>query len=172
MGARLGSSNDREISLISLTSSHDVTIRDRRMALKWRKQSGQDGLELWHVVLHSAFPCAQDTVRRLFEAWDIPVPGLYRSHYRIDTFLDEVIRIHPNLRVVEIEKHAESFAVEGVRCEWTHLIANRIPCECLFIEHEDPSLTLQVVRRLGLHARPHANYPTGLKTALHLNTQH
>lgn len=172
MGTRLGSSHDREISLISLTSSHDVTIRDHRMALKWRKQSGQDGLELWDVVLDSAFPCAQDIVRRLFEAWGIPLPILHRPYYTIHALLLEVIQTHPNLRVVDIEKHAESFSVQGARCEWTRLLANHVPCECLSIEHEDPCITLQVMRSLGLEARPHASYPTGLKSALHLNTQH
>jgi len=172
MGIRLGSSDHREISLVCLSSSHDVTIRDRRLALKWRKQVGQEGLELWDVVLDAAFPCAQETVRRLFEAWDIALPALHRPVYAMDALLDEVIRTHPNLRVVDIEKHAEYFAVEGARCEWAHLLANQIPCECLFIEHEDPSLTLQVVRQLGLQAQPHASYPTGLKTALHFATQH
>lgn len=172
MGTRLDSSDHREISLICLTSSHDVTIRDRRLSLKWRKQVGQKGLELWDVVLDAGFPCAQETLRRLFDAWDMALPVLHRANYTINAFLDEVIRIHPNLRVVEIEKHSERFTVEGARCEWTHLLANQTPCECLFIEHEDPSLTLQVVRRLGLQARPHASYPSGLKIALHFDTQH
>lgn len=172
MGTRLGTSDRREISLICSTSSHDVAIRDGRMALKWRKQVHPEGLERWNIVLDFAFPCRRETLERLFEAWDIPSTGISQPLYTMQTFLEETVRNHPELRMVMVEKHAESFSLEGTRCEWTRLVANQIQCECLCIEHEDPGLILQVVRCLGLQARPHASYPTGLKAALQLDTQH
>ena len=172
LGTRLGPSDSREISLVCLTSSHDVSIRDGYMALKWRKQVGQAGLELWDIVLESAFPCSRDAVQRLFETWDVSSPELHRSQYTLKAFLEELIQTHPGLQLVQVDKHAESFLVDGVRCEWTHMIANQVPCECLCIEHEDPSLTLQVVHRLGLESRRTASYPVGLKAALNLDNQH
>jgi len=172
MGTPLGSSDRSEISLICSTSSHDVTIRDGRMTLKWRKQVRPEGLELWDVVLDSTFPCRRETLERLFEAWGILSPQIPRPQYTLQAFLEETIHDHPGLRMVLVEKHEESFSVESARCEWTRLVANQIHCECLCIEHEDPGLILQVVRRLGLQAKLHASYPTGLKAALQLDTQH
>lgn len=171
-GVRLGVSDHREISLICLTSSHEVTVRDHRLDLKWRKQVAQEGLELWDVILDSPVPCAQESVHRLFEAWDLPRPILHRSYYTVQALLLEVIDAHQNLRVVAVERHAESFSIQGARCEWIRLIADQVPCECLSIEHEDPSMILQVVRSLGLQDRSHTSYPSGLKSALHLDTQH
>ncbi|MCE1204207.1 MAG: hypothetical protein LWW79_06320 [Holophagaceae bacterium] len=172
LGTRLGTSDRREISLICTTSSHDVTIRDGRMALKWRKQVRPEGLERWDSVLDFTFPCGRETLQRLFEAWDIPSPGFSQPLYTMQTFLEEIVHNHPGLRMVTVEKYAESYSLEGTRCEWTRLVANQTHCECLCIEHEDPGLILQVVRCLGLQARPHASYPTGLKAALQLDTQH
>lgn len=172
MGTRLGRSEGQEISLLCLTSSHDVSIRPSGMALKWRKQVGQAGLELWDSVLESTFPCSRETVLSLFDTWGIPAPALPRASYTLETFLAEIIQGHPDLRVIEVNKHAEAFSIDGARCEWTHLIANQTQLECLCIEHEDPGLTLQVVQRLGLQSRLNTSYPVGLKQALHLNPQH
>jgi len=171
-GTRLMAEDGCETSLLCLGSSHDVAIRGGRMALKWRKQVGMDGLELWDTVLEFGFPCSRETVQRLFEIWGLPVPDLGRTTYSLEAFLADVIQVQPGLRKVEVEKHADAFLVEGTRCEWTRLAANGIAFETLCIEHEDPDLTLQVVRRLGLESRPHVSYPTGLKAALELSNPH
>lgn len=172
LGTHLGSAEGRELRLICLPSSHDVAIKQGRMTLKWRKQTRQEGLECWDTVLDSAFPCPLETVQRLFEAWGVPPPEHPRSSYTLPAFLEEAVQSHPDLRVVEVQAHTESFSVEGARCEWTRLTANAVPCQCLCIQHEDPGIILQVVRRLGLQAQKHASYPTGLKSALLFNTQH
>ncbi|MFN7958204.1 MAG: hypothetical protein U0P46_07790 [Holophagaceae bacterium] len=172
LGTRLGSAEGTEIRLICLPSSHDVAIRDGRMTLKWRKQARREGLECWDTVLDSTFPCPRETVQRLFEAWDVPSPEHPRCSYTLSAFLEEAVQSQPDLRVVEVQTHTEAFSVGGARCEWTRLTANAVPCQCLCIEHEDPGLILQVVRRLGLQPRMHASYPSGLKSALLLNTQH
>lgn len=172
MGTRLGRSEGHEISLLCLASSHDVSIRAGGMALKWRKQVGEAGLELWDSVLEFTFPCAREMVVSLFDTWGIPAPVLPHASYTLKAFLAEIIQGQPDLRVIEVDKHAEAFSVDGARCEWTHLIANQTQLECLSIEHEDPGLTLQVVRRLGLQTRPNTSYPVGLKKALHLIPQH
>jgi hypothetical protein len=172
LGTHLGAAEGAEVRLICLPSSHDVAIRDGRMTLKWRKQARQEGLECWDTVLDSTFPCPLETVQRLFEAWDLPPPQPPRSTYSEPAFLEEAVHGHPDLRLIEIQARTESYSVEGARCEWTRMTANGVPCECFSIEHEDPGLILQVVRRLGLQAQKPASYPTGLKLALLLNTQH
>lgn len=171
-GTHLENSEGHEVRLLCLTSSHDVSIRQDRLSLKWRKQIGQEGLELWDAVLESQFPCERDTVQRLFETWAIPSLCLPRPHYALPALLEEVIQTRPELRVVEVDQRSEAYSLEGARCEWTRLTANGTPLESLCIEHEDPNLALQVVQRLGLQARHNTSYPLGLKMALHLLPQH
>lgn len=172
LGDRLDTSDQRELALICLTSSHEVTIHEGRLHLRWRKQVSQEGLELWDVVLDAPFPCTSKSVHRLFEAWNIPCPTLRQTAYTLKSMLHEVIEVHPSLRAVEVERRSEYFSIQGARCEWSRLHANHVHFDCLSIEHEDPSLIHQIVRSLDLQSQPHTSYLTGLKSALHLDTQH
>ncbi len=171
-GDRLNQSVSREITLLCLTSSHDVRIREGSLSFKWRKQAGQDGMELWDSVLKCTFPCPRETVLRLFDIWGITCPDLNRSTYSLEAFLENLIQEHPDLQVVTVDKQAETFSLQGARCEWAQLTANDIRLESLCIEHEDPSLALQVIQRLGLQAHDHISYPQGLKRALNLTPPH
>ncbi len=161
-----------EISILCLKSLHDVLIADESILLKWRKQVGPGGLERWDSVLNATFPCTARVVGQLFETWGLPLPVLERTHYTQSEFLHEVLPQSPELRVVEYDRRTKRFFLDGASCEVTELTSGTVKVESFSIEHEDPVLTLQVIHRLGLQTRTNTCYPLGLKTALHLSTQH
>jgi hypothetical protein len=164
--------DSHEITILCLKSLHNVLITQDAIDLKWRKQVGPGGLELWDTVLRAAFPCPAEQVLRLFEAWALPAPRLLRTHYNQIQLLEEVIPQNPELRAVEFDRRTKGFLLDGASCELTELSTGRVKVESFSIEHEDPELTLQVIHRLGLQSRTNTCYPLGLKTALHLPTQH
>jgi hypothetical protein len=162
----------REIRLLCHGSMHDVLIHPAGIQLKWRKQVGPGGLELWDSVLHSAFPCPSRILIGLFGDLGLPAPHLDRSFYTQTQLLQEVLEQHPDLRVVDIEKRSQTFLLDGASCELTELHADQVTVEAFSIEHEDPGLALQVLRHLGFQARTNISYPQGLKAALHFSKQH
>jgi len=159
----------QEVCLLRQKSMHDVQIQDGTVRLKWRKETGPGGLELWDPILSAGFPCPPMVVARLFEAWGIPVPRLDRSEYTQEQFLDVVRRHAPEVDAVNIVKQSETFQLDGVSGEFARLEIRRARIECLSVEHEDPGLTLQVIARLGLRARGNTSYPQGLKDALRIH---
>jgi len=161
-----------EISLLCPRSMHDVQIRGEGIRLKWRKQIGPEGLELWDPILRSTFPCPVEVVLRLFEAWGLPTPVLSRSEYSKSQFLSEIVPQCPGLWAVEVDRQSQVFHLDGVRCEWIKLSADQIKLECFYVEHEDPVMTLQVIRRLGFQAQGNTSYSQGLKAALNFPMQH
>ena len=160
----------REIYLLCLRSSHNAKVRDGLMDLKWRKQLDANGLELWDPVLKSAFPFEASFIPRLFEAWGLRTPELARPSYTLPQFLEEIMAPNPDLRAVEITTRRQAFTLEGTKCEFAEITADRLPLESFCVEHEDPELVLQVVRGLSLESHRNINYPIGLKRALGLPT--
>jgi len=158
----------RETYVLCLKSSHNARVRGGTIDLKWRKQADPSGLELWVPVFTSQFPLAAKFMPRIFEAWGIPVPLLQRPTYTLEQFLGEIVDSDPDLAAVEITKRRQGFALDGTRCELAAIQAGDVPMESFRLEHEDPALLMQVLRRLGLDSRRNINYPMGLKAALGL----
>jgi hypothetical protein len=159
----------QDVCLLCRTSTHDVQIQDGAVRLKWRKETGPGGLEMWDPVLSAGFPCSPMVVARLFEAWGLPVPKLERSEYTQAQFLELVRRHTHDIYAVGITKQSETFQLDGVSGEFARLTIRHARVECLSMEHEDPGLTLQVIARLGLRARGNTSYPQGLKDALRIH---
>ena len=91
-----------------------------------------------------------------------------RDSYTVEQFLAEIVGPDPDLSAVEITKYRESFTLDGASCELAAIRVGGVPMESFCLEHEDPSLLTQVLRRLGLDSRRNVNYPMGLKAALGL----
>jgi hypothetical protein len=176
-GLRLGAPGaapvvSHEISILCGGSLHDVVVQESSLRLKWRKEVGPGGLELWDPVLTASFPIPASAVLRLFEAWGLASPLLAQASYSRAEFLERVLPLESGLRAVAVAKRTESHLLDGVRCDLISLSADHVSLECVAIEHEDPELTLQVLRRLGLLGRGNTSYSQGLKQALQFTTLH
>ncbi len=159
----------QETHLLCLKSSHNTNIRDRLMELKWRKQVHPDGPELWDSVLRSGFPCNADFIHRLFQTWDIKPAELQRETYTLSQFLEEVMAPNTTLLAFPVHKHEECFRLDGAACTFDQVEAGELTLEAFHIEHEDPTLIADTVRRLGLQGQENRNYAGALKHALGLN---
>lgn len=153
-----------------MNNIHDVVIQDEAISLKWRKQVGPGGLEIWDSILNSTFPCSSDVILSLFEVLGLPAPRLAQTRYSKTQFINEVIPQNSNLHSVHILKRSQAFLLDGAACEWAELATDRFKVESLCIEHEDPELVLQVIEHLGLQTSVNTSYSQGLKTALNLSS--
>ena len=158
----------REVHVLCLKSSHDTRIRRGGVDLRWRHQVRPDGLELWGLVLESAFPLKASFVLRLFEAWGLSTPSVSRDSYTQEQFLAEVVGPCPDLVPVEAALEIDGFALDGTRCELARVTAPGTRVETFSVEHEDPALVVHALGELGLDSHRNISVPMGLKAALGL----
>lgn len=156
----------QETYLLCRKSSHNAKIRNGILDFKWRKQIDGQGLELWDPILKSGFPCDAKLITQVFAAWTLPPPVLDRGAYTLAQFLQEVVTPSEDVKALEVRKHREGFTLEGTTCEFARITAEGITFESFCVEHEDPQLVLNVLRKLGLEGRLNINYPEALKRVL------
>lgn len=155
-----------ETYLLCMKSSHNAKIRGEQLDLKWRKQVSAQGLELWDPILKAIFPLDAEEILQLFGGWGMTAPILEAGTYDFGTFLAEVIQPNRHLRAVRTEKVRRGFTLDGTTCELVELRTGSLSLESFCVEHEDPGMVMEVLRRLGLDRLPNTNYPQGLKRAL------
>lgn len=156
-----------EIYLLELARPENAKIRDGVLDIKRLRQVDADGLELWEPVFKGRFPLSRSDLTAAFEAWGLHAAAP-REAYTIDQLLDEVIRPRPDFHVVRVHKSRRGFMFAGCIAEFVHLTAESLVLESFSLEHEDRTLILAALHRLGLDSHGNTSYPLGLKRALGL----
>ncbi len=108
---------------------------------------------------------------RLFEAWGIASPDRRSTTPSVAALLAGTIAPHPDLRVVEVAKHAaRAFqGIDGVAANWSAWMWRGPELQSFAIEHEDPVAGHAGPADLGLDSRARTSTSPGLlKHALDL----
>jgi exopolyphosphatase / guanosine-5'-triphosphate,3'-diphosphate pyrophosphatase len=150
-----------EIYLFSGAGAN-VKVRDDLMDVKVLREVNADGLERWEPVMKQGFPLAATDVSEVFEALDVPAPGLTRATYTLDGFLTELVRPNDLARVVNVHKRRTRFTVGGCMAELADVVADERPTRTLAIESEDAAAVIAAVRTIGLGGYVNTSYPRGL----------
>lgn len=159
-----------EVHLVCLQSSHHAWIRRGALEMRWRKEVGFGGFELWDPILRATWPLECGEVARMFAAWGLGWTGNGRAFLDVNGFLDEVERASPAVRAVRLARRIERTRIDGIDCSLETLTTGPAAWwQSFAIEHEDPTVVSHALARLGLEARDNVNFIQGLKQALHLN---
>ncbi|MFA6957014.1 MAG: hypothetical protein WC538_14190 [Thermoanaerobaculia bacterium] len=158
-----------EIHLVCLKSSHHAFLRGSTLELRWRKEVGPEGFELWDTVLHSSLPFRGEQLARLWSAWGLPGPAPNIEYRTVASFLDEAIAPNPTVIPVTLTRWRREGRLHGIDCSVEAVeIRGAAAMQSLSLEHEDPALIEQLLIELGLDARDNVNFLQGIKTALGL----
>ncbi len=150
-----------ELYLVSGVSAN-VKVRDDLMDVKVLREVNADGLERWEPVMKQGFPLATADVSEVLEALDVPAPQLTLATYRLDAFLNELIRPNDLARVVNVHKRRNRFTVAGCMAELADVVADGRPTRTLAVESEDADAVISAVRAIGLGGYVNTSYPRGL----------
>ena len=78
---------------------------------------------------------------------------LYTSpSYEYDEFLEEIVKPHPDLMAVDVSKHRQGLIINECITEFALTEFNSVPFQTICVEHEDPALVMETVRKLGLES--------------------
>lgn len=153
-----------EIHLVCRHSAHHAWLCGGVLTLQWRKEVAAEGFELWDTILRADEPFLAASLERLFSAWGLAAPRTAGEGLGAAALLTGPIAATPSVRAFEVVRRSRRTTVDGICCVLEALtVAGRPRGESFAIEHEDPALLGDLLRRLGLQAAGHTNFLHGLK---------
>lgn len=153
-----------EIYVLDPRGTENAKIREGVLDIKRLRQIDADGLELWEPVFKARFPLSRSDLAAASAVWPPPLETVRRETYTIEQFIEEVISLRADLRVVRVHKSRRAFTFAGCIAELVRLAVECRTLESFSLQHEDPTCTALLT--LGLDGHANTNYSLGLRRAL------
>ncbi|MDR1415672.1 MAG: hypothetical protein LBI96_07675 [Odoribacteraceae bacterium] len=159
----------RSIETYIVSRTNDVNntkIRDGKMDIKTFIRE-QDGLEQWNPLMKGEFPLSAATLRdEVFPAFKVAnIPPLPLAAYTLDQFL-ALVREHPDLQAVRVEKIRYGYMVNGTICETGEVYINGALTRTINSESTEPEDILKTIRDCGLEGVENINYLQAIKRVI------
>ena len=124
-------------------------------------------LEQWTPVLKADFPIEAALVaQRILQPLQVATPTMSRSDFTLEEFLDEVIKPHPRLTAVEIEKVRRQYELGDCRAEFAEVKLGEHSAQTIAVESLNESAVLEAVRTLAIGEYPNTSYVRQIKSIL------
>lgn len=172
LGRRLSTSTCVEVRRVEEThlvcqrSAHHAWLHGEVLELRWRKEVGPEGFELWDTVLRTAAPFDAASVARLFSAWGLAAPAA-ASGLDAAGLLAGPVAAASEVVAVPVVRRQRTGVIDSVSCCFETIRAHRdLRVDSFAVEHEDPSVIEVLLADLGLSPAANTGFPQGLKNAL------
>ncbi len=158
-----------EIHLVCLHSSNSAVLRGEQLELRWRKETGPGGSELWDSIVEVSAPFPAEAIARLWTVLALDGEPPREAFRSAGAFLDEAITPRPSVIPVRVVRTCHQTEFNGVACalETVRIGASTV-MDSFTMEHEDPSLLVQMLAELGLDPDLNINLLQALKHVLGL----
>ena len=156
----------KEIYIISRTNDvNNTKIRDGKMDIKTFVQE-VDGLEQWNPLMKGEFPMKLEMLEKeVFPAFKVEMPELKKKKYTLDEFL-EIVKNHPDLQSVSIEKERFGFMVNDTICEFANVWINGAMVITVNSESTELDDIKKTIKDLGLEGVENINYLQAAKRVI------
>ncbi len=151
-----------EVYIISKSSNDNTKIRNELMDIKTLKNVDRNKLEQWYPLMKSGFPLPHADLRKVFDAWAVPMPAI-DGEVTYERFIDGIVGTHELLQAVSVTKVRHGYTIDDAIVELADLTINGEPIRTVCIEHADPDLVWRVVSELGLAEYENVNYVAAIK---------
>lgn len=147
----------------STANGNNVKIRDQFLSVK-KLMSVEQELEQWRPSLKLDFPVAASAInKKIFKVLAVPAPSLDEEKFNTESFILNVVRPHPEVRVAEVFKRRFLFQVEKCKVEIDELLVNGAAIQSLAIESEEAAEVVHVRQLLDMQRYENISYPVILK---------
>lgn len=155
-----------EIYILSRTNDiNNTKIRDGKMDIKTYVHSIDD-LELWDPLMKGEFPMqAAKLAAEVFPAFQVKMPQLLKSEYAYEEFM-EIIRSHPDLQAVRVNKLRYGYMVNDTICEYGIVLINGARVVTINSESIDIENIKKTIRDIGLEGIENINYLQAIKRVI------
>ncbi len=153
-----------EIYIVSAGNNENNTkIRDDKMDIKVFVQE-KEGLQQWNPRMKGEFTMSASMIAdEVFPAFEVDLPKLTRDQYTLNEFLDEVIRVHPQLSAVHVFKRRFAHTINGCIAEIAELLINGAAIQTVSVESVDVPAILEANKMLGVDDYENINYLLAIK---------
>ena len=148
------------------TNEANVKVRDGMLDIKTKVGETPEGYEIFQPRGKFRFPVSRADLATILGHLKVEM-ALERDSYPIDAFI-AMARIHPQLRVVTVEKMRYGFTIDGIICEYAQVWFNGAMVETACAESENYAGLKQVVDGLGISGLPNTNYLRAAKRVVGL----
>ncbi|MDD4701797.1 MAG: hypothetical protein PHI96_06205 [Desulfovibrio sp.] len=138
------------------TTEANVKVRDGLLDIKTKVGETPEGYEIFQPRGKFQFPVSKTDLAVILSHLKVEMP-LDKDQYGIDEFI-EMVRKHPEMAAVSVEKMRYGFTVEGIICEYAQVWLNGALLESACCESEDYAGMKKAVEALGIAAMPNTNY--------------
>lgn len=157
-----------EIYILSEKSNDNTKIRDELMDIKTLLRVNKEGLEQWTPILKAGFPIHITDLAVVYKAFNIAMPYFERDAYSYEQYLKELIEPAAELHAVDVFKRRFGYTIDDCIVEIAEVKFNGKPLKTIAVEHADPDLVSQTVRKLGLDHYENVNYIKAMKQSIGL----
>ncbi len=148
-----------ETYIVSRTNDvNNTKIRDGKMDIKTYVQT-VDGLEQWNPLMKGEFPISAEMLNtEVFPAFKVGnLPILTKETYTLEEFL-EIIKSHPDLQAVTVEKVRYGYMLNGTICETGEVYINGAMLKTINSESTEVEDIKKTMQDVGLEGVENINY--------------
>ena len=138
------------------TNEANVKVRDGLLDIKTKTGETPEGFEIFQPRGKFQFPVKREELAEILRNLQVEI-ALDKDGYTFDEFCD-MVRAHPELTLVTVEKMRYGFSVNGVICEYAKVWFNGALVETACCESENYEAMKGAVEALGIADLPNTNY--------------
>ena len=138
------------------TNEANVKVRDGLLDIKTKTGETPEGFEIFQPRGKFQFPVKREELAEILRNLQVEI-ALDKEGYTFDEFCD-MVRAHPELTLVTVEKMRYGFSVNGVICEYAKVWFNGALVETACCESENYEAMKGAVEALGIAELPNTNY--------------
>ncbi|WP_291440754.1 hypothetical protein [Desulfovibrio sp.] len=138
------------------TTEANVKVRDGLLDIKTKVGETPEGYEIFQPRGKFQFPVSRSDLAVILSHLKVDMP-LAKEQYGIEEFI-EMVRKHPDMAAVSVEKMRYGFTVDGIICEYAQVWFNGALLESACCESENYAGMKKAVEALGIAELPNTNY--------------
>ena len=138
------------------TTEATVKVRDGLLDIKTKVGETPEGYEIFQPRGKFQFPVPKSDLALILSHLKVDMP-LAKEQYDIEEFI-EMVRKHPDMTAVSVEKMRYGFTVDGIICEYAQVWFNGALLESACCESENYAGMKKAVEALGIAELPNTNY--------------
>lgn len=138
------------------TNNSNVKVRDGLLDIKVKVGETKEGYEIFQPRGKFQFPVKKEELAIILSHLEVDI-SLEKETYELEEF-KQLVRQHPLLNAVTVEKMRYGFMVDGIICEFARVWFNGALMETACCESEDYEKMQGVVKALGIENQPNVNY--------------
>lgn len=142
--------------LSEVTNDANVKVRDGLLDIKTKVGETPEGYEIFQPGGKFQFPVNKADLEIILSNLKVEM-ALDADRYEIDRFIG-MVRKHPGLAPVTVEKMRYGFTIDGIICEYAQVWFNGALIETACAESENYAGMKAVVEGLGLADFPNTSY--------------